>query len=116
MTLILVQLLGRLPLAAGLMGVWFAVEQNSHYCVLSRNSMVRRCGNCFLSAAGVPIELALLGLVVSAMCVLRIPYFRGRVTDWLLAAAGVVIPPMVVGVPLFASGLLFLLAPILRAA
>lgn len=115
MVLIPIRVAGRWPLAAGVVGVWFAAERCFWFYALPSSSISGHCGICFLAMAGVPEELGLLGLIIAAMCLLRIPYFRGRAFDWILAAAGVGLTPFVLGVPLFAFAFLLLVAPILKA-
>jgi hypothetical protein len=107
-----VRLLTRwLPLPVGVLGVWFAVERWLWFQTLPRLADARLCGNCFLAAVGIPIELGMLGFVMASGSLLKIP-LRSRYIAWCCAAIGVLLTPAVFGVPLFAFTFLALVLPI----
>jgi hypothetical protein len=103
---------GRLPLAFGVLGIWCAIERWRWFQTLPRFSSVRSCGNCFLAAVGALTELGLLGLLVVAVSILNIPYCSRNGIYWCCAAVGILLTPMVIGVPLFAFAFLMLMRPI----
>jgi hypothetical protein len=105
----------RLPLAIGILGVWFAVERWVWFHALPRRASARWCGNCFLAAVGVPTELGLLGVLVVAASIVEIPNRNRNVIWWFCAVLGVFLTPEVVGVPLFAFAFLALLLPFTNA-
>src|SRR2546423_151467 len=106
-------LASRLPMALGVLGIWFAVERWFWFHTLPRHASARICGNCFLAAVGVPTELGLLGLLVLSVSLLKIPYRNRNVIHWCCAAAGIFLTPAVIGVPLFAFAFLALMLPIM---
>jgi hypothetical protein len=69
-----------------------------------------------LAAVGIPTEFGLVGLVLLSACSLGLPWRRIGLGGWLCVGVGILGTPAVLGVPLFAIGLLWLLAPVLRAA
>jgi hypothetical protein len=99
---------------AGLVGIWFAVNRWLWFRTLPTTLFTRRCGNCFLGAVGVPTELGLLGLILTLALVLRIRWRHTMLLDWSCAVAGIWFTPEVIGVPLFAIGLLRLVVPIAK--
>ncbi len=105
----------RLPLAFGVLSVWFAVQRWRWFHTLPRYAPARFCGNCFLAAVGVPTELGLLGLLVVAVCLLKIPFHGRNVIYGCCAAVGVLLTPALIGVPLFAFAFLMLIPPITSA-
>jgi hypothetical protein len=105
----------RLPMAVSVLSVWFAVERWLWFRTLPRHAPARFCGNCFFAAVGVPTELGLLGLLVVAVSVLKIPYSVRNVIYWCCVVLGVLLTPAVIGVPLFAFGFLVLMMPITTA-
>jgi hypothetical protein len=105
----------RLPMAFGLFGVWFAVERWFWFHTLPRHASTRFCGNCFLAAVGVPTELGLLGLLMFAGSLLKIPYFNRNASTWFFAAVSILLTPALIGVPLFAFAILALLLPVMSA-
>ena len=92
----------RLPMAFGVLGVWFAVERLLWFHALPRHAPARFCGNCFLAAVGVPTELGLLGLIVVAVSLLKTCVSDRNVPYWCGAALGVLLTPVMIGIPLFA--------------
>ena len=87
----------RLPMAFGALGIWFAVERWSRFHTLPRHASARFCGNCFLAAVGVPTELGLLGLLVLAISLLKIPCCNRNVIPWCCAAMGIFLTPAIIG-------------------
>ena len=106
----------RLPMAFGALGIWFAFERWSWFHTLPRHASARFCGNCFLAAVGVPTELGLLGLLVLAISLLKIPYGNRNVIPWCGAAIGIFLTPAIIGVPLFAFAFLALMLPVTSTA
>lgn len=102
----------RLPLAFGVLGVWFAVARWCWYHTLPRYAPARFCGNCFLAAVGMPTELGLLGLLLACFSLLKIPYCGRNLVYWCCAAVGVLLTPVEIGVLLFAFAFLMLMLPI----
>jgi hypothetical protein len=102
----------RLPLAFGILGIWFAVERWCWFHTLPRRASARWCGNWFLAAVGVPTELGLLGVLVAVASIVEIPNRNRDFIWWFCAVLGVRLTPEVVGVPLFAFDFLALLLPI----
>jgi hypothetical protein len=103
-----------LPLTLGVLGIWFAVERWLWFQTLPRLADARLCGNCFLAAVGIPIELGMLGFIMASSCLLKFP-LRGSYISWCCAAVGVLLTPAVLGVPLFAFAFLALALPITNA-
>jgi hypothetical protein len=102
----------RLPMALGIFGVWFAVERWFWFRTLPKHASARFCGNCFLAAVGVPTELGLLGLIVLGASLLKIPKNDRSLICWCCAAAGVLLTPEVIGVPMFAFAFAVMMLPI----
>ena len=106
---------GCLPWVFGLLTMGFAVERWLWFRTLPRTASARFCGNCQLAAIGVPIELALLGLLVVAASVLKYPYRSHDFVYWCLAVFGILLTPFIWGVPLFTFSFLVLAARIVIA-
>jgi len=104
-----------LRIALSLSAVWFAVEKWFWFQTLPKHSSARFCGNCFLAAVGIPIELGLLGLLVIAASLLGIPFRGENSIYWCTAAVGVFLTPSIIGVPLFAIAFLVLMLPAISA-
>ncbi len=102
----------RIPVAFGVLGVWFAIQRWLWFHTLPRHASARFCGNCFLAAVGVPTELGLIGLLVVAVSFFKIPYRGRNMIYWCSTAVGVLLTPEVIGVPLFAFAFLMLMLPI----
>jgi len=99
----------RLPIAFGVLGVWFAIHRWLWFHTLPSHAPARFCGNCFLAAVGVPTELGLLGLLAVARSLLGFPCNSRTVMYGCFAAMGILLTPHVIGVPLFAFAFLMLL-------
>ena len=97
-----------LAIALAVLVVAFAVQSWRWFRALPGYAPARRCGNCFFAAVGVPTELALVGLLVIAILLLKIPSRADDILYWICAVAGVLLTPMVVGVPPFAFAFLVL--------
>ena len=97
----------KLSLAA--FGVWFALERWFWFLAEPRQSGVRICGNCFLGMVAAPIEIGLLGLLLIASVLLRIPRRHTGAGDWWLAAGCILLTPFLIGLPVFAIAYLSLL-------
>ena len=54
-----------------------------------------------MGPVGVPIELGLLGLLLASGSLLRLRSDGAEMVYWCLAVVGVVLTPMIWGVPLF---------------
>src|SRR5882762_4669149 len=109
------QACARLPALLGLLSVWLAAERWLWYLALPRFASARFCGNCFLAAVGVPTELALLGLLLVSGFLLGIHPQGSDAAVLAPAALGVLLTPMVLGVPLFAVPFLVLLWRTIKA-
>ena len=92
--------------AAAISVIAFAIHRYVWYSNLPRLASARFCGNCFLAAVGVPIELGLLGLVSLLACRLNAPWRNQSIFDWFLIGSGLLLTPLVLGGPLFAIGFL----------
>jgi hypothetical protein len=115
MAVLVRRLASGLRIALGLVGIWFAFYQWLWFLKLPKHASARFCGNCFLGAVGIPIELGLLGLLLAAGPLLGIHFGRDRLVDWGLAAIGVLMTPYVLGVPVFVVSFLCLAHPIVAA-
>jgi hypothetical protein len=81
---------------AGLLGIWFGVRRWLWYQTLPRHAPARFCGNCFLAAVGVPVELGLVGMLLALIVVFNV---RPRSDDfyaWLSIAIAIVAKPSVI--------------------
>ncbi len=103
-----------LPLTLAVLAICVAVERWLWFQTLPRLPDARLCGNCFLAAVGIPIELGMLGSITASSCLLKIP-FRSRFSSWCCAVVGVLLTPAVFGVPLFAFAFLALALSIAKA-
>ena len=99
----------------GVVGMSLAINRWLCYRTLLRFADARLCGNCFLAAVGVLIELGLLGMFLLLACVLNVG-MRGDVFGWCCVSAGILLTPAVLGVPVFAFGYLVLVPPVMTAA
>jgi hypothetical protein len=97
----------KLSLAA--LGVWFALERWFWFLAEPHQPDVRICGNCFIGLVAAPIEIGLLGLLLSASVLFRIPGSRTGAGDWWLATGGILLTPSLIGLPVFAVAYLSLL-------
>src|SRR5216683_1219231 len=96
----------------GLAGMFFAVNRCFWFASLPQSSFARRCGNCFLGAVGVPLELGALGLLMILASTLRVQYTRTHIVALSAASIGVLLTPAVLGVPMFAVGFALLSSPV----
>lgn len=103
-------------IALGLAAILFAGVQWAWFQRLPQSAFARRCGNCLLAAVGVPIEMGLVGLVVVAAALSGVRWgWRCRPLDgWVSVTLGTLLTPYVLGLPLFAFGLLVLTGEMLR--
>ncbi len=69
--------------------IWFATA--------SEEPAGRFCGNCFLGSVGISTELGVMGLIAIA----AVPFRGESSSSWGLALCGVVLTPIVLGVPVF---------------
>ena len=81
--------------------IWLGVTRWIWYMGLPRYSSARICGNCFLTAVGIPLEIALMGGLVAIRTPFRIGTSRKEAYDWVCAALGILLTPLVIGVPAF---------------
>jgi hypothetical protein len=95
----------RLPLIFGLIAIWFAVERWLWFQSLPRLSPTRFCGNCFIGAVVMPLELGLCGAVVALASIFRIRWCRADIVNWCIVAFGSLSTPAFIGLPIFALGL-----------
>jgi|SRR5579862_7991036 len=100
-----------LPLAFGVAGFWFAAERWLWFHNLPRYASARFCGNCFLGVVFLPTELALLGLLMAASSMLKIPDGSAAACG----AVGVLLTPILVGIPLLACAALTQIVAITRS-
>jgi hypothetical protein len=54
-----------LSILFGLAAIAFGVHQWIWYISLPQRSFARRCGNCFVGAVVIPMEIAIFGLIVA---------------------------------------------------
>jgi len=103
-----------LAVLLGVLGISVAINRWLWYRTLPRLAEARFCGNCFLASVGVPIELGLLGAYLLSACALNVRT-NGDAFDWTCVVAGVLLTPVVLGLPVFAFGYLILILPVLTA-
>ena len=104
-----------LRLLAGLAGIWLAIQGWIWFSRVPSSSYLRRCGNCFLAAAGTPLELGLLGLLLVFGHFAKAPPVRHGMALWICAVAGIALTPDLIGAPLFLLGYLWLALPVAKA-
>lgn len=116
MVRLLLSVTRRLPIVLAGLAVAFAVQRWFWFHTLPRHASARYCGNCFLSAVGIPTEMGLIGLLVVGFSLLRVPYSSANsVFYWACAAVGVLLTPAVIGLPLFAFAFVVLMLPVIKA-
>jgi hypothetical protein len=103
-------------LAFGGAGMWLGAERWLWYRKLPRFSAPRLCGNCFLTAVGMPHEIGLLGLILVSRSIMGVDWNRDDI-PWLYGALiGVYSTPAVVGLPIFVICFLALISPVIKMA
>jgi hypothetical protein len=96
--------------------VSFAINSLVWLHGLPRSSSGRYCGNCFLAAIGVPIELGLLAVLWTLASVLNIRWRGTNAVYWCCALVGILLTPVALGFPLFVFSALALTWSIAKPA
>src|ERR1035438_6482760 len=96
--------------------VCFAIERLVWLRHLPRSASARWCGNCLMGAVGVPIEVGLLGIVWVTAALLRVRWSSIDAVWWCSAVVGIVLSPLILGVPVFVFALVALLWSTLKGA
>lgn len=102
-------LLRWLLIVLSLMAIWSAVHRWLWLQSLPRLSPARFCGNCLAVDVYVPIEFGLCGAVVILASLFRVSWRRSDILNWCIVGIGVLSTPLIIGLPVFALGFLFLI-------
>src|SRR5215813_8813779 len=97
-----------LTLLLGIAGVWIGVERWLWFQRLPRCASAHWCGNCFAGFVLMPSEIGILGLLLVVASLMRIRPTRSDIPWWCCAVVGVLLTPLIIGVPVFAVSFLLL--------